>query len=149
MKIHNWKTIIKYFMKNKQDSELWDYVTSLRGPDNDTNTWKTIITCMIRGQCTTAYDIEKTRTFLFFKNDNNISDALNKEMIFLSSHWFNHSIFALECLATYYSNEMNDFKTSSLFYELSYALNNRSTKNEKIKIVRIVREIIEELYKKE
>ena len=150
MKIHKWEEIIKFFMSNdEQETELWDYITGLRGPDNDAHTWKMMITCIIRGQCAEAYGIETTRSFLTHQNDDDIINALNKEEVFLSNHWFNHSIFALDNLAIYYNNKMKNTRINDLLCSLSYNLDNRYITSERINIVIIVREIIEELYKEE
>ena len=149
MIIHDWESVIKYFMDDKKKTILWDYVTGLRGPSSNAESWKKMITCVIRGECGEAYGIATTRSFLNRWIDNEIIEFLSEEMEVLSNHWFNHSMFALNSLAKYYSYKIYDSKISNLLCELSYNLEERFVESHRMKIITIVREIIEELYKEE
>ena len=150
MKMHNWKDVTKYFMDigEEAETELWDYITGLRGPDNNSDSWKEIITCIIRGECTTAHGIDITRSFLSLWNNDAIIKFLNQNIESITSHWFNHCIYALGSLSQYYRDEMNNIKMSDLLSRLIHNLENRSIED-RIDILITVREIVKEFYKEE
>ena len=50
MKIHTWKEVIRYFLEENDNRNLWNYVTALRSGDTVHDTWKFLITCIIRGE---------------------------------------------------------------------------------------------------
>ena len=149
MKVHNWKEVIKYFIDEDRDTELWDYISALRGPDDDSGSkiWKKMITCLIRGDCQTAFGIEETKEILTRWDNAKLIMSLYNSFRFTSNHWFNHSIFALQCLVTYY-NEMYNIKIHDLLSELILGLNQRERNGTDgvAHIVAIVREIVKEMY---
>lgn len=150
MKKHTWKDVMKYFAEHEQIGELWDYVTSLRGPDYSSYSWKMVITCIIRGECKTAYGIDTAKSFLDSWENKDITQNLRSEDSKSdSTHWFSHSIYAVECLSKYYSNAMDNLVVADLFSKLAVALDEREI-DERVNIVPIItRKIIEELYKDE
>ena len=67
MKIHKWRNVIEYFFDINRDLDfLWDYVTALRGDDNECNVWKYMVTCLIRGRGLNgiAFDIGNCKFYL-------------------------------------------------------------------------------------
>lgn len=147
MKIHNWENVIKFFVENKRETDLWDYVSALRGPDSGSNYWKEMITCIIRGECKVAFGIDYIMSLL--ENYNNLElIAFLNESIETSHHWFNHSSYALESLSKYYNEVMNNIKMSNLLLQLAYNLEKRGT-DDISNIPITVREIVEKLYKEE
>lgn len=142
MKIHKWKDVIEYFEETKNDHCLWNYVTALRGCDKDNtfDTWKYLITCLIRGKCKRAFDIEKTKNVLDSTNDSDLVNLLEKNVSF---HWLSHSNDGLVSLGKFYEESMGNQLIHDLLFKLGESL--IRPKN-RLNIIIKMREIINILY---
>lgn len=145
MKIHSWKEVIRYFLNHDDDRLLWDYATALRSGDGVPDTWKFMITCLIRGEDVKGFgwDIATAKDFLKCHSDDYIERKMNASYLTVPSHFFIHSHIGLYSLAVYYKEALNNDKICDLLLIFKSKL----ISNDFSGTCSLARKIIEELLK--
>lgn len=110
--MHNFKSVIRT-LEQKDESEFWNYITGLRGPDNNNETVKALTTCVIRGNTNGAGGSLAVNQFLYHSHK-----ALTRSMI--NYHFHTHHGLALLALA-YYFNCKKDLLRCDLLKSAYYA----------------------------
>lgn len=145
MKIHNWEDVIKYFFEKGYRIYSWDYITALRSGDNLHDTWKFLITCLIRGDGLDgiAWDISWTKDYLHDYTDDQIKHKLKEVSKDISQHYIGHNRRGLEVLATYYRDAIKNNHVADLLIELSTKI---AMEKDRPEMPKIVRQIVNLLY---
>jgi hypothetical protein len=92
--MHNFKSVIRT-LEQKDESEFWNYITGLRGPDNSDDVLKALTTCVIRGHTNGAGGSWGIRHFLGY-----LSREFPENKI--DYHFQYHHRRALEALIYYF-----------------------------------------------
>lgn len=147
MEIHSWKEVIRYFLEQNDTRHLWDYVTALRSGDGVHDTWKFLITCLIRGKDLDGmgWDIDTSKDFFNTYGDDYIQDKLNITRVMVSWHYFIHSRMGLSSLAAYYKDVKND----KVIYNLLLRLESKISNNDFEDLSSLIRQILNILYNNE
>lgn len=121
MKIHDWRKVIEYFLEKEYYAYLWDYVTALRSGDNAHDIWKSMITCLIRGEGlnSIAWDISSGKECLRLYDDDAIRFRLVESSKKIPIHYFHHSRKGIIALAFYYRERLGNEEVSDLLLKLS------------------------------
>lgn len=147
MKIHTWKEVIRYFLEQDDNRHLWDYVSALRSGDGVHDTWKFLITSLIRGKDLDGmgWDIDTTKDFFKTYDDVYIQNRLDMTRETIPWHYFIHSRMGLSSLATYYKDVRDDI----VIYNLLLRLESKLSNNDFEGLSSLVRQILNILYKNE
>jgi len=95
---HTHKGVIRYFMNNKMDEDLWNYISALRGPDNVCDVVKDYTTAFIRGaQLDHGNNVYDTMSRL-----GRVDESFIRDIPDFTGHFTGHIVRGLMALAYYY-----------------------------------------------